>query len=48
LRFRPTVRWLPPQALAATVAVIDRKARTLARTLVGPGLPVWSVGVPAR
>jgi cytochrome c len=24
------------------VAIIDRKARTLARTLVGPGLPVWS------
>ena len=23
--------------------MIDRKARTLARTLVGPGLPVWSV-----
>jgi len=26
-----------------SVAVIDRKARTLLRTLVGPGLPVWSV-----
>src|ERR1700694_3397616 len=25
------------------VAVIDRKTRDLARTLVGPGLPVWSV-----
>ena len=25
------------------VAIIDRKARTLARRLVGPGLPVWSV-----
>src|SRR6266850_4183146 len=30
-------------AIGGTVAVIDRKARTLARTLVGPGLPVWSV-----
>ncbi len=26
-----------------SVAVIDRKTRALARTLVGPGLPVWSV-----
>jgi cytochrome c len=39
----------PDGALAAAasiggaVAVIDRKRRTLARTLVGPGLPVWSV-----
>ena len=29
--------------IGGTVAVIDRKARTLERTLVGPGLPVWSV-----
>ena len=29
--------------IGGTVAVIDRKARTLMRTLVGPGLPVWSV-----
>ncbi len=29
--------------IGGSVAVIDRKARTLARTLVGPGLPVWSV-----
>jgi cytochrome c len=29
--------------IGGTVAVIDRKTRTLARTLVGPGLPVWSV-----
>jgi cytochrome c len=29
--------------IGGTVAVIDRKARTLVRTLVGPGLPVWSV-----
>jgi len=40
----------PDGALAAaasiggSVAVIDRKTRGLARTLVGPGLPVWSVG----
>src|SRR5262249_27683942 len=24
------------------VAIIDRKSRTVTRTLVGPGLPVWS------
>jgi cytochrome c len=39
----------PDGALAAaagiggSVAVIDRKTRELARTLVGPGFPVWSV-----
>jgi cytochrome c len=39
----------PDGALAAaasiggSVAVIDRKARALLRTLVGPGMPVWSV-----
>ena len=26
-----------------SVAIVDRKARALARRLVGPGLPVWSV-----
>ena len=34
--------------IRGSVAIIERKARKLARTLVGPGLPVWSVGVPAR
>jgi cytochrome c len=29
--------------IRGTVAIIERKARKLARTLVGPGLPVWSV-----
>lgn len=29
--------------IRGTVAVIERKERKLARTLVGPGLPVWSV-----
>ena len=29
--------------IGGSVAVIDRKTRNLARTLVGPGLPVWSV-----
>ena len=30
-------------SIGGSVAVIDRKKRDLARTLVGPGLPVWSV-----
>jgi cytochrome c len=30
-------------SIGGSVAVIDRKTRRLARTLVGPGLPVWSV-----
>jgi cytochrome c len=29
--------------IRGSVAVIERGPRTLARTLVGPGLPVWSV-----
>lgn len=29
--------------IRGSVAIIDRKARTIGRTLVGPGLPVWSV-----
>ena len=29
--------------IRGSVAIIDRKARTLARRLIGPGLPVWSV-----
>jgi cytochrome c len=34
---------LAAASIGGSVAVIDRKARDLARTLVGPGLPVWSV-----
>jgi cytochrome c len=29
--------------IRGSIAVIDRKARSIARTLVGPGLPVWSL-----
>jgi cytochrome c len=29
--------------IGGTVAIVDRKSRSLLRTLVGPGLPVWSV-----
>src|SRR4051812_28419982 len=39
----PDGAWLAAAGIGGTVAVIDRKSRTLARTLVGPGLPVWSV-----
>ena len=34
---------LAAASIGGTVAVIDRRTRTLTRTLVGPGLPVWSV-----
>lgn len=30
-------------SIGGSVAVIDRKTRSLVRTLVGPGMPVWSV-----
>jgi cytochrome c len=30
-------------SIGGSVAIIDRKTHALARTLVGPGLPVWSV-----
>lgn len=30
-------------SIGGSVAIVDRKARAVARTLVGPGLPVWSV-----
>ncbi|WP_183244616.1 c-type cytochrome [Bradyrhizobium sp. cir1] len=30
-------------AIDGTVAIVDRKARTVVRTLAGPGAPVWSV-----
>ena len=29
--------------MRGSVAIVERKARKLARTLIGPGLPVWSV-----
>jgi cytochrome c len=36
-------RSIAAAGIRGSVAVIERKARKLARTLVGPGLPVWSV-----
>jgi len=29
--------------IGGTVAIVDRKTRSVVRTLVGPGMPVWSV-----
>jgi len=39
----PDGAWVAAAGIGGAVAVIDRKTRSLARTLVGPGLPVWSV-----
>ena len=39
----PDGRLVAAAGIRGSVAVIDRKARKLERTLVGPGLPVWSV-----
>lgn len=39
----PDGAWVAAAGIGGAVAVIDRKMRNLARTLVGPGLPVWSV-----
>jgi cytochrome c len=34
---------LAAASIRGAVAIIDRRAQTLVRTLVGPGLPVWSL-----
>lgn len=36
-------RFVAAAAIAGSVAIIERKDRAVARTLVGPGLPVWAV-----
>ncbi|MBR0985800.1 c-type cytochrome [Bradyrhizobium liaoningense] len=36
-------RLIAAASIGGTVAIIDRKSRSLLRTLVGPGAPVWSV-----
>src|SRR5262249_1857461 len=36
-------RLIAAAGMRGSVAIIDRPARKMARTLVGPGLPVWSV-----
>ncbi|MFL6840449.1 MAG: c-type cytochrome [Bradyrhizobium sp.] len=39
----PDVAQVAAASIGGSVALIDRKARALASTLIGPGLPVWSV-----
>jgi cytochrome c len=39
----PDGEWVAAAGIRGSVAVIARKERKLAHTLVGPGLPVWSV-----
>jgi len=39
----PDGEWVTAAGIRGSVAVIARKERKLAHTLVGPGLPVWSV-----
>jgi cytochrome c len=43
LAVSPDGKLIAAAGIRGSVAIIDRAARTLARTLVGPGLPVWSV-----
>ena len=42
LAISPDGRLVAAAGLRGSVAVIDRKSRKLERTLIGPGLPVWS------
>jgi cytochrome c len=39
----PDGKLVAAAGIRGSVAIIDRASRNLARTLVGPGLPVWSV-----
>src|SRR5262249_46553313 len=39
----PDGKLVAAASVRGSIAVIERKERKLARTLVGPGLPVWSV-----
>ena len=43
LALSPDGRRIAAASIAGAVAVIDRESATVALTLVGPGLPVWSV-----
>jgi cytochrome c len=42
LTVSPDGKLIAAAGIRGSVAIIERGARTLARTLVGPGLPVWS------
>src|SRR5262249_35612549 len=39
----PNANLVAAAGIRGSVAIIERKSRKLAHTLVGPGLPVWSV-----
>jgi len=39
----PDGKLVAAAGIRGSVAVIDRASRTVTRTLIGPGLPVWSV-----
>jgi len=43
LAMSPDGKLIAAASIRGSVAIIDRAARKVARTLVGPGLPVWSV-----
>ena len=43
LAISPDGRTIAAAGVRGSVAIVDRAGRSLARTLVGPGLPVWSV-----
>jgi len=43
LAIAPDGRLVAAAGIRGSVAIIDRKERKVVRTLVGPGLPVWSV-----
>jgi cytochrome c len=43
LAVSPDGALLAAASIGGSVAIIDRKARVVMRSLVGPGLPVWSV-----
>jgi len=43
LAMSPNGALLAAAGIRGSVAVVDRKARMILRSLVGPGLPVWSV-----
>jgi cytochrome c len=39
----PDGKLVAASSIRGSVAIIDRASRTLSRTLIGPGLPVWSL-----
>jgi cytochrome c len=43
LAISPDGKLVAAAGIRGSVAIVERATRTLARTLVGPGLPVWSV-----